>query len=161
MEWKQIEDCPNYEVGSHGKVRNRITGLVLSPSINKKGEGYEMVILTNKNIKRVSRLVHRLVGVAFIPNPENKPFINHIDEIKLNNCVENLEWSTVRENNYHSMGTGKILLKISDEQVRQMRAEYVPYKMSARKLAKKYGLSFFYTRDILRGRVRKFASNLQ
>lgn len=160
MEWKQIEDCPNYEVSSSGCVRNKKTGKILRPSLNKKGKGYQVVILVDANLKRVSRLVHRLVGTAFIPNYDKKPFINHIDEVKTNNCVDNLEWCTVRENNYHSMGTGKIPFKISDEQVRQMRAEYIPYKVGAKKLAKKYGISFFYTRDILRGRAREFASNI-
>lgn len=96
-EWKQIQDFPNYEVSSLGNVRNSKTGRVLKQMC--KG-GYLFVGLSqNSNGKTTS--VHRLVALAFIDNPENKPQVNHKDKNRGNNNVSNLEWSTASENNIH------------------------------------------------------------
>ena len=78
-EWKSIEEFPNYKISSLGNVKNIITGKVLKNSI--KG-GYYYIGLTNENCKK-SFLVHRLVALAFIENPENKSDVNHKDKNKL------------------------------------------------------------------------------
>lgn len=65
--------------------------------------GYRVTRIDGKNI-----LVHRLVAMAFIDNPENKPYVNHIDGNKANNMVENLEWVTAAENTMHAIRTGLI-----------------------------------------------------
>lgn len=62
--------------------------------------GYEEIVLSNKGVQ-YSKLVHRLVAQAFIENPQNKPEVNHLDEDKGNNSVENLEWNTHEENSNH------------------------------------------------------------
>ena len=59
---------------------------------------YEALRLVNNNKERKTMYVHRLVALTFIPNPENKPQVNHIDGNKYNNNVENLEWTTASEN---------------------------------------------------------------
>lgn len=87
--WKNIESFEQYSVSDFGNVRNNITGRILKP--RKHTSGYSRVILC-KNKKHYDRYIHRLVAQAFIPNPNNLPEINHRDEDKLNNCVENLEW---------------------------------------------------------------------
>lgn len=69
------------------------------------GRGYYAISL-QKNKKKKNYLVSRLVAIAFIPNPENKATINHINGIKTDNRVENLEWVTYRENNIHALKTG-------------------------------------------------------
>lgn len=101
--YKVISDYPNYEVSNLGNVRNKKTRKVLSPGRLKNG--YLMVCLRKDN-KRKMFGVHRLVATTFIPNPENKPQVNHINGRKIDNCVSNLEWNTHSENNIHSIKTG-------------------------------------------------------
>lgn len=95
-EWKGILNYENYEVSNLGNVRNKKTGRILK-SYDKGG--YAVVGLSNKKTKTFQ--IHRLVCEVFVPNPENKPQVNHIDKNGLNNNVINLEWNTVLENNIH------------------------------------------------------------
>lgn len=106
--WKKIyynNIETNYSISDIGEVRNDITGYILKPTIQ---QGYAHVtIYIDKKGKRVK--IHRLVANAFIPNPDNKPYVNHIDGIRSNNRVENLEWVTASENTRHAVDTGLFL----------------------------------------------------
>lgn len=84
-----------YEVSNLGNVKSLRRGKLM-----KLGNchGYLAVNLRKDN-KPQKFTVHRLVAKAFIPNPDNLPFINHKDEIKTNNCIDNLEWCTAQYNN--------------------------------------------------------------
>lgn len=84
-----------YEVSNKGNVKSLRRGIILKPSIL---HGYLRVGL-HKDNKTQYYVVHRLVALVFIPNPENLPFVNHKDESRNNNCVENLEWCTAQYNN--------------------------------------------------------------
>lgn len=100
--WKDIEGYEGlYQVSNTGKVRSlnyRHTGKTKVLKQNTKDNGYKRIGL-NRNGKNKGYLVHRLVALAFIPNPNNYPIINHIDEDKTNNTVWNLEWCTYEYNN--------------------------------------------------------------
>ena len=96
QEWKVIQDFPNYEVSNLGQVRNIVTGRMLKPYVNLGGgKGYYKVRLTSEPYQTKQFFVHRLVAEAFIPKEkEEYTDVNHIDENKLNNAVDNLEWCT-------------------------------------------------------------------
>ena len=95
--FKDIQKFENkYQISNTGKVRNKNTGLFLQPKYNKKG--YQYVNLNINRYKHIKWYIHRLVGFHFIPNPENKPQINHKDGNPSNNNVENLEWCTSKYN---------------------------------------------------------------
>lgn len=96
--WKTIPDLPRYAISNKGRLRNIDTGKILKTRISKLG--YEEVTISYNKIQYF-RSIHRLVAQAFIPNQENKPEVNHIDENKLNNHITNLEWSTRKENINH------------------------------------------------------------
>jgi len=96
-EWSVVNDYENYEVSSLGKVRNKTTGRLLKQS----NHGGYMIVGLCKNGKCKCIPVHRLICIAFIPNPENKPQVNHKDKNRNNNCVTNLEWNTALENKLH------------------------------------------------------------
>ncbi len=106
--WKQIPDYDNYQVSSIGRVRSdyyvsgrwnktvrREQPLILRQELSR--DGYLRVSLSKNKIQK-HFAVHRLVAMAFIPNPLNYPEINHKDENTQNNCVENLEWCTRKYN---------------------------------------------------------------
>lgn len=84
-----------YTVDENGQVFSVRSNKFIQPSISNTG--YVRVYLYNNN-KKYRKSVHRLVAEAFIPNPLNKPQVNHIDGNKLNNHVSNLEWNTGSEN---------------------------------------------------------------
>ena len=85
----------NYFVSNFGNVKNCKTNKILKP-VNHR-QGYKQIGLT-KNGKCKTFKVHRLVGIAFLENPDNKPMIDHIDENKSNNNIKNLRWATNQEN---------------------------------------------------------------
>lgn len=113
-EWKPLINYENsYEISNFGEIRgiDRISGKrkgiikgkLLKQTINHKG--YLEVRLT-KNSKSIYKIVHRLVALNFIHNPLNLPQVNHIDGIKTNNFVNNLEWVNNSQNQLHAYKTG-------------------------------------------------------
>ena len=99
--WKSIQGYEGlYEVSSDGRVKSLFRyKKELKPNITKNG--YATVeLFKEKTSKRL--LIHRLVAMAFLPNPNNLPQVNHIDEDKANNTVENLEWVAHKSNVNHA-----------------------------------------------------------
>lgn len=148
-EWRDIEGYEGlYQVSNLGRVKSLKprykNKIILKQEINHFG--YLQICLSNP---RKTHKVHRLVAQAFIPNPENKPQVNHIDGNKLNNKVENLEWNTAHENNLHACRTGlnggakKNTSKLTEEQVIYIRNNYKAYDkyFGAKPLCNRFNIS--------------------
>lgn len=93
-EWKIISEYNNYKISNTGKVKNKKS---IELKLHKTKQGYVYVDLYKNNIKR-KFYIHKLVANAFLPNPNNLPEVNHKDENKENNKVDNLEWCTHKYN---------------------------------------------------------------
>ncbi len=99
--WKDVPNYEdNYQVSNLGRIKTFIRGIKIR-TIYPRPDKYVCVHLSNNGVV-TTRSVHRVVAEAFIPNPENLPCINHIDENKHNNNVSNLEWCSFRYNNIYS-----------------------------------------------------------
>ena len=116
-EWKDIKDYEGYyQVSDLGKIRSVDRFVVHSKNGNKafkKGKVFAvgftnkaLIVALSKNGIKKSFLIYRIVAQQFIPNPENKPEVNHKDGNRLNNKVSNLEWMTRSENEKHAYDTG-------------------------------------------------------
>jgi hypothetical protein len=149
--WKDITGFP-YEVSNLGRVRRTLpamgtwAGKILSPRCGD--DGYLSVVLCSGN-KQLSRKVHNLVAEAFIgPRPKNKE-VNHKDADKHNNRVGNLEYLTPSANVQHAADFGLMsrpgekhgMARLTEQQVKAIRKEYIPRVMPYRKLAAKYGVA--------------------
>lgn len=130
--WKPIEGH-NYEVSNHGKIRHMNTMRIIKPEVHDNK--YLRVKLNKRNYK-----VHRLVGLYFISNPENKPEINHKDGNKLNNHVDNLEWVTPKENTKHALDNG-LVLRLDSKTVINIYKDFWVEHMKMYEVMKKYNIS--------------------
>lgn len=146
--WKQIKDFNDYEVSEDGEVRSLKYGkeTILKGRFSK--DGYLRYAL-RKNGKAYEFKGHRLVAEAFIPNPENKPTINHINGDKTCNKKWNLEWATKKEQIQHAYKLGlkepiePKNKKLTNEQVLEIRKAYKAHskEFGMIALAKKYKVS--------------------
>ena len=116
--WKDIEGYEGlYQVSNLGRIKSLQKWkrascpdeYILKPSENNCG--YYQVMLY-RHTKKKKFLIHRIVAQAFVPNPDNLPHINHIDENKTNNCADNLEWCTPRYNNCYGTAKFRAMLTI-------------------------------------------------
>ena len=170
--WKDIEEYEGkYEVSNLGRVKS--LAYIKTHSVNKKSRfivkekilkirlnkyGYVKIILSKGNKKTF--LVHRLVAKAFVKNVDNKPDINHLNGIKIDNRVENLEWVTKSENTIHAFKTGLLKgLKGEDNPASKLLEEDIIIIRKLRgikpqpKIAKMFGISQSHVSDIQLNKV--------
>lgn len=115
-EWRDIEGFDDYQVSNLGTVKCKdryiktaIGAKLLKErliALNVQRTGYVTVYMKDNSVVWKTVSVHRLVAITFIPNPEKKREVNHIDGDKANNCLDNLEWATPSENQRHSRARG-------------------------------------------------------
>lgn len=145
--WKTIDGYPNYQVSNMGRVKRLATWYRCKSDsmqlrkeyikgINVNDRGYGRMRISNENGAKAFQL-HRLVAMAFIPNPDNLSTVNHKNFDKLDNRVENLEWCSFLDNNTHSASHGRKLKKLTVTQMQDIRTSN---DMSNKQLAEKYGL---------------------
>lgn len=147
--WKDILEFENtYQVSNLGNVKSKKTNKILS--INKNKNGYCSICLF-KNGKVVRKYIHRLVAQTFVLNPDNKTDVNHIDGIKSNNTIQNLQWVTKSENTKHAVknnlikyksGENHHFSKLNKQKVTEIREKYNNLNISKEELSKEYNLNY-------------------
>lgn len=157
--WKEINCMPGYEVSTLGRVKKLANGRGANSKdiikvLSFSPDGYLVVSWkTYKDGRQHSKVVHRIVAEAFIPNPDNLETVNHKDGNKCNNKVENLEWCSRSSQLVHayklglrkpSTGSTNVNSKLTEEDVKFIRENYKPrHRLFGRAaLARKYNVSY-------------------
>jgi len=159
--WKDIEGFEGYyKINSGGIVYSYISNKYLKPTMNRCGYYYVSLYL-NTYVKKYT--IHRIVAKTFISNPYNKPEVNHINGVKTDNRVENLEWCTSLQNMIHAwemglikpckhtqefkdilsnerMGVGNPMASLTYNEVIDLRIDF-NNKINRKDIAKKYNIS--------------------
>jgi len=159
--WKDIKGYKDYEVSSYGNVRSlKFNRIKLLTHIKDKYGYLKNGIYSNGKMKKI--LVHRLVALEFIPNLKNKPQVNHINGIKTDNRVENLEWNTAKENINHAVlnGLHKSLkgvkqngCKLTEKKVLEIRK--INNSLSQKEISIKFGITQPLVSSILKNKIWK------
>ena len=160
--WKDVIGLENnYQISNIGRIKSKTPRYknkeFLKTQINTFG--YVTIKLFKKTY-----FFHKIIAKAFIPNNKNKPFINHIDGNKQNNKIENLEWCTASENNFHACRTGLAggvkhnKSKLNEQDIAFIRTNYKPYDevYGEKNMALKYNMSSSAIANIVNGKYYKF-----
>lgn len=159
-EWRKIQGYNNYSVSNLGNVINNRTGKLLKPQ--KSSTGYFHVSLFLNGVVKIEN-TGRLVARSFIPNPQNKPCINHINCIKTDDKIENLEWVTYKENSDHAKLNGRgganvrpwdeinhpPQTKLTPTEVKVMRLLYSTKLYSRKELSARFKISVSHFTNII------------
>lgn len=162
--WKQISGYRTYWVSNRGSVKTtdyNHTKKEKKLNVFRNVSGYAACNLMQDG-KRHRKLVHRLVCIAFIENPNGCPEVNHIDGNKMNNDVSNLEWCTSKQNSIHAHKSGLVKVAkgekhyksyLSSEQISIMK-RMIAEKMKGRTIANIFGVGEKYVSSVKRGKSR-------
>jgi len=155
--WKSIKNYDGiYEISSYGRLKRILKNRkyrdyqekILNPCLDK--DGYFRTMLTDANKKKKSLRINRLVAITFLINNENKPCVNHINGIKTDNNVSNLEWCTVLENNIHAIKNGLSgqapgekhhMSKLKQNEVFSIKDLYLKKKLNQKELSLLFNIS--------------------
>jgi lambda repressor-like predicted transcriptional regulator len=164
--WKDIKEFEGtYQVSNRGNVRSLDRTVITNNGYRRGLKGKNVIKMTDRygysyvnlstSPKYKSKKVHRLVAQAFIPNPENKPQVNHINGIKTDNRVENLEWCTGKENAKHASDNKLTVFGekhpksiLTEQNVLQIRKLYQD-GLTIRELSKRYNVAYPTIRDTI------------
>lgn len=170
IEWVEIPGFNGrYLINTVGEVKSSLkrfattgrkpSGAILKQTISRAG--YPTVALRKDTRSQRSYGIHRLLAETFIPNPENKPTVNHKNSIRTDYRLENLEWATWSENNSHAfehgnqvkkLGTDHPGSKLNWQQVDEIRKKYVPRVYTMPMLANEYSIARGSIQGILSGK---------
>lgn len=156
--WKPLEEYRGIKVSSIGRVwksSNKSRKERILTDFPKDRDGYCRCSVQRLDGSWTSQPVHRLVAKAFLPNPDNKAHVNHIDGNRANNFLENLEWVTPKENVYHSFKSGRrkeckqvpkrtILTDFQVEQIDKLRSIY-----TVKQIAKLFNIEYQTLKNII------------
>lgn len=155
----KLENFSRYEFNEDGTIialnwKGSKIAKEITPALSG---GYLKTVFVDDNGKYISIVVHRMIAKAFIPNPENKPEINHKNGIKTDNRVENLEWVTHKENIIHSFknnlqnnnGENNPFSILTEDQVKEIRFKFKPRKYTREMLSKEYGVKPATIKDVI------------
>ena len=157
--WKDISGFPQYEVSNLGRIRSLKFGALRIMHPKTKLNGYLEITMSIGN-KQTTKLVHRLVAVAFLVPDPSRSTVNHLDGNKTNNKDSNLCWSTLVENNAHSAhkriaaNNPRRAMKLTAEKVREIRKAHATGEISS-VIAKRFGISPCTVRNLAFGRSWK------
>ena len=158
--WNSIKYYPQYEVSNLGNVKSLGNEFTRKERVLKKGitkNGYEVVVLI-KDKKQKTTYVHRIVADSFLKNTDNKREVNHINGIKTDNKVSNLEWATTSENSLHAFknnlkakGQNRTQSKLTNKEVLEIRHS----NLRNIELSRLYNISKSIISGIQKGRLWK------
>jgi hypothetical protein len=174
-EWKIIPNYPLYQASTLGNIKtfnwkNKGVERVMKPALD--GSGYLRTMLKDESGRFCTVKVHRIIGQTFIPNPLSKPQINHLNCMKTDNRVINLEWATPSENQIHAYkekrrnisGENNPSTNLTDRQVLDIRSKYTYNRKGGKgvdgivtkaMLAKEYGVNIWVIKTIVIGKTWK------
>lgn len=151
-----ITGFEGYAINEKGQVINIRKGNNLTPHLNENGYMY---VTLRRNNRNVTTAVHRLVAETYIPNPEKKPFVNHIDANRSNPHKENLEWCTQSENIKHAYKLGNMSQKknFNPEELDEFLTQLIDGSVNMTDIAKRMGVG--HSRLTINMRNRAYKTN--